>query len=59
MKKIGIIVLVFLLAFLTSALFEIDFISKNMVRCVLVIMLIIMEFVTGFFVLKNMNIEEK
>lgn len=59
MKKVVIIVLVFLLAFLTTVLFEIDFISRNNIRCFLVVLLIIMEFVIGFFVLKNIGVEEK
>ena len=52
--KIALIILVtFILAFITSALFELDFIAKNPVRYILVIALILIELLTGFFYIKS------
>lgn len=53
MKIVYIIVAVFLLAFLTSALLELDFFSTSPVRYVLVVMLIIIELLIGFFYIKS------
>jgi hypothetical protein len=53
MKIIIIILITFFLAFLTSTLFELDFISKNPVRYILVALLILIELLTGFFYIKT------
>jgi len=52
MKYIVTIVITFIVAFATSLLFELDFISQNIVRYYLVIILIIVELATGFIILK-------
>lgn len=52
MKIAVIILLTFLLAFITSALFELDFIRTNTVRYILVVLLIGIEFLTAFFYIK-------
>lgn len=43
----------FLLAFATSGLFEFEFITKNVVRYILVIFLIIIQLLIGFFFIKD------
>lgn len=48
MKTLKIIALTFILAFATSTLYELDFISKNPVRYFLVILLILVEISSGF-----------
>lgn len=53
MKILKIILITFILAFATSALFELKFIDTNPVRYVLVILLITIEFLTGFFYIKS------
>lgn len=52
-KIILAILTTFTLAFITSALFEFEFISKNIVRYALVCGLIIIELLTGFFYIKS------
>ena len=52
--KIAIIILVtFFLALATSALFEFNFITTNPVRYALVVFLISIELLTGFFYIKS------
>jgi len=53
MKIILIILSTFVLALLTSALFEIDFIKQNPVRYILVVFLIIIEIAIGYFYIKS------
>lgn len=53
MKILIIILVTFLIAFATSALFELDFVDKNPVRYILVIILIVLELTTGFFYIKS------
>jgi len=53
MKIITAILTTFLIAFATSLLYEFDFISKNIIRYILVLMLIIIEILTGFFYIKT------
>lgn len=53
MKIILVILFTFLIAFLTSSLLEIDFIKTQPVRYVLVIMLIVIEILTGYFYVKS------
>jgi len=53
MKILQIIVVTFILAFATTALFELKFIDTNPVRYVLVILLILIELATGFFYIKS------
>jgi len=53
MKIIAAILVTFLIAFATSLLYEFDFISKNIIRYSLVLMLIIIEILTGFFYVKT------
>lgn len=53
MKIIYIILATFLIAIVTSALLELDFFSVNPVRYVLVILLILIELLTGFFYIKS------
>lgn len=42
-----------MIAFATSALFDLKFISSNWVRYWLVVLLIVMELATGFFYIKS------
>jgi hypothetical protein len=53
MKIIATILITFILAFATSALYEFPFITKNPIRYILVLMLIILEILTGFFYIKS------
>lgn len=53
MKITITILLTFALAYLTSALFELDFIALNPVRYILTVLLIIFELATGFFYVKS------
>lgn len=53
MKIILIIITTFVLALVTSALFEIDFIKQNPVRYGLVILLILVELATAYFYIKS------
>lgn len=53
MKITLIILITFILALITSTLFELDFIAKNPVRYILVIVLILIELLTGFFYIKS------
>ncbi len=53
MKIIRIIVATFLIAILTSALLEIKFFGTNPVRYGLVVLLIIIELLTGFYYIKS------
>lgn len=55
MKILKIIVATFILAFLTSALLELTWIAHNLVRYILVVLLIIIELLTGFFYAKNLT----
>ena len=48
MKILKVILITFIIAFITSALYEIPFINTNPVRYVLVIVLIIIELMAGF-----------
>lgn len=48
MKIIKIILFTFIIAFLTTALYEFKFINLNPVRYALVILLIVIELITGF-----------
>jgi hypothetical protein len=52
-KIILAFLITFTLAFATSALFELEFIARNMVRYILVCLLILIEIVTGFFYIKS------
>jgi len=53
MKILTIIVLTFIIAFVTSSLLELDFFSKNPVRYALLVLLIIIELATGYFYIKS------
>lgn len=53
MKIILIILSTFLLALLTSALLDINFIAQNPVRYGLIVLLILVELTTGFFYIKH------
>lgn len=53
MKIIFIILATFIIAILTSSLLELPFFSNNPVRYVLVVLLIIIELLTGFFYIKS------
>lgn len=53
MKILKIIVVTFLIAFATSTLFDLQFITSNPVRYLLVILLILIELLTGFFYVKT------
>lgn len=55
MKIVKIIVATFMLAFITSSLFELTWIAHNPVRYVLVVLLIFVELVTGFFYAKSQS----
>jgi hypothetical protein len=52
MKIVFLMVCVFLIAMITSVLLDWDFVEYNPVRYVLVVMLIILELVTGFYYVK-------
>lgn len=53
MKTLIIILATFCIAMLTSALLEWPFIAQNLVRYVLVVLLISIELLTGFFYIKT------
>jgi hypothetical protein len=53
MKIVLIIIATFLIAILTSALLELNFFSTNPVRYVLIVLLIVIELVTGYFYIKS------
>lgn len=53
MKPIKIILATFILAFITSALFELRCIDENPVRYALVVFLIFIEMLIGFFYVKS------
>jgi uncharacterized membrane protein len=53
MKILKIIITTFIIAFATSALFELKFIDTNLVRYILVILLILIELAIGFFYVKS------
>ena len=53
MKKLLIIILTFVIAFATTLLFDLQFINTNFVRKGLVTLLIFIEIIIGFLVLKN------
>lgn len=59
MKAVTIIFFTFLIAFLTTSLFEIDFIAINPVRYTLVVLLVAIELCAGivylFHQLKNLK----
>lgn len=55
MKIVKIIVATFILAFITSSLFELTWIVHNPVRYILVVLLILVELVTGFFYAKSQS----
>ena len=59
MKIIKIILATFAIAFLTTALFEIPFVNNNPVRYALVVLLVILELLTGFFYTKSEIIKLK
>lgn len=59
MKILKIIIATFLIAFATSALFELKFIDTNPVRYILVILLILIELATGFFYIKTETKNQK
>lgn len=58
MKYIFIILTTFLVAFVTSLLFEWSFIAKNIIREALVTILILIELLTGFLIFKKTVDEE-
>jgi FtsH-binding integral membrane protein len=53
MKILIIIIATFIIAFATSALFELKCVDTNPVRYALVVFLIIIELLTGFFYIKS------
>jgi hypothetical protein len=53
MKILKIIIITFIIAFLTSLMFEWDFVDKNVIRKILVVIMIVMELVAGFFYIKT------
>jgi hypothetical protein len=55
MKIVKIIIATFLIAFVTSGLFELELIATNPVRYVLVILLILIELITGFYYVKSQS----
>jgi len=57
MKQIIIIVCTFITALATSMLFDLSFIYENIVRYVLIVILIIVELVIGFYMLKAITIK--
>jgi hypothetical protein len=59
MKILLIIIVVLCLSFLTTLLFEIEFITKNWVRYSLVLLLILLELAAGFYLIKQIANEQK
>jgi hypothetical protein len=59
MKIILSIIITFLIAIFTSMLLDWNFINANPVRYILVIFLIILEIITGFFYVKSEFIKTK
>jgi hypothetical protein len=55
MKIVKIIIATFAIAFVTSLLFEINLIATNPVRYCLVVFLILIELITGFFYVKSQS----
>lgn len=53
MKIVLIIILTFILAFVTSALFELACIAENPVRYALVVLLIVVELIASYFYIKT------
>jgi hypothetical protein len=53
MKIVKIIIATFMIAFATSLLFELNLIVTNPVRYCLVILLILIELITGFYYVKS------
>jgi hypothetical protein len=59
MKQILIIITTFILAFTTSLLMDWSWIKANMMREGLVILLIVLELITGYFIIKSSLVNEK
>ena len=59
MKYLATILTTFFFAFATSALLEVDFFSKNPVRYTLVVILIIIQVVVGFFYCKTLFLKKQ
>jgi hypothetical protein len=53
MKIVISIICIFLIAMITSVLLDWDFVRLNIVRYFLVILLIVVELITGFFYVKS------
>lgn len=53
MKIVLIIIATFFIAILTTALLDIDFFSVNPVRYALIVLLVLIELLTGFFYIKS------
>jgi hypothetical protein len=53
MKIVISIICIFLIAMITSVLLDWDFVRLNIVRYLLVILLIVVELITGFFYVKS------
>ncbi|BFM41670.1 hypothetical protein CFS9_03110 [Flavobacterium sp. CFS9] len=59
MKRAITVIVIFLLAFATSLLLDIDFIATNNVRYTLVVGFIAFEFVIGWNILKSISTQKK
>jgi len=59
MKQTILITLVFVIAFATSLLLDIELIFKNNVRYTIVVAFIIVEFIIGFLALKEISKPKK
>lgn len=57
MKKILTILITFIIAFATSMLFDIQFIAVNKVRVFLVFLIIVIELLVGYNVLKVITVK--
>jgi len=53
MKIVLSIICIFLITITTSVLLDLEFINSNPVRYILVVILIILELITGFFYIKS------
>jgi hypothetical protein len=59
MKKILTILITFIIAFATTLLFDLQFIEVNKVRVFLVFLIIVIELLVGYNVLKVITIKSK
>lgn len=59
MKQIVITIITFAIAFATSLLLDLEFIAKNQVRYILVILFIVAQLIIGFNVVKVVTLKKQ